>query len=129
MKTRVKVTLAAIAGVVLGAAAVPVVRARQAKEPPGYFIAEVEVTDPIGMKKYGEEIPETLAPFDHHYVVRGGRPQALEGEPPKGIVMIAFDSRAKAKEWYDSPAYRAIIPLRQSAAKTRIYLVEGVVAP
>ena len=126
---RHKVTLAAIAGVLIGAAAAPLVRARQAEDPPGYFIAEVEVTDPAGMKRYGDKVPDTLAPFDHHYVVRGGRPRALEGEPPKGVVVIAFDSVAKAKEWYESPAYRAIIPLRQSASKSRIYLVEGVAAP
>jgi uncharacterized protein (DUF1330 family) len=68
-----------------------------------------------------------LAPFKHKVVVRGGKVQTLEGEPPKGaIVEIAFDSVEKAREWYDSPAYAAIRPLRQHAAKSRIYIVEGV---
>jgi uncharacterized protein (DUF1330 family) len=72
-------------------------------------------------------VSETLAPFNHHYVVRGHNIQALEGEPPKGgIVIIAFDSAEKAREWYDSPAYEAIKPIRQSAAKSRIIIVEGV---
>jgi uncharacterized protein (DUF1330 family) len=53
--------------------------------------------------------------------------QTLEGEPPKGgIVLIAFDSAEKAREWYDSPAYAAIRPIRQSAANSRIFIVEGV---
>jgi uncharacterized protein (DUF1330 family) len=42
-------------------------------------------------------------------------------------VVIAFDSVEKAREWYDSPAYAAIRPIRQSAAKSRIFIVEGVV--
>ena len=72
-------------------------------------------------------MPETLAPFNYHYVILGGNIQGLEGEPPKGgIVMIAFDSVEKAREWYDSPAYAAVRPLRQSAAKSRIFIVEGV---
>ena len=128
MQGRRKIALAAIAGVVLGAAAASVMHARQAKEPPGYVVAEVEVTDPVGMKKYGERVPATLAPFHHRYLVRA-QPQALEGDPPRGIVVIEFDSVAEAKQWYESPAYRAIIPLRESAAKTRLYLVEGIGEP
>ena len=128
MKTNHKLTLAVLAGVSIGIAGAEAIHAQQAKVPPGYFVAEVEVTDPASMKKYGEKVPETLAPFNHHYVVRGGKPQAIEGDPPKGIVVIAFDSAEKAREWYDSPAYQAIKPFRQSAAKARIYIVEGVPA-
>jgi uncharacterized protein (DUF1330 family) len=39
---------------------------------------------------------------------------------------IAFDSAEKAREWYDSPAYAAIRPIRQSAAKSRVFIVEGL---
>jgi uncharacterized protein (DUF1330 family) len=60
-------------------------------------------------------------------IIRNDKVQALEDEPPKGgIVMIAFDSVEKARAWYDSPAYAAIGPLRQSAAKSRIFIVEGL---
>jgi uncharacterized protein (DUF1330 family) len=128
VQARRKIALAAVAGVVIGAAAASVTHARPAQDPPGYVVAEVEVTDPVGMKKYGEKVPATLAPFHYRYLVRA-QPQALEGDPPRGIVVIAFDSVAKAKQWYESPAYSAIIPLRQSAAKTRMYLVEGIAEP
>ena len=126
MKTSGMLALAALAGVSTGAVGARVIHAQEAKVPPAYFIAELEVTDPPTMRKYGEKVPETLAPFNHYYVVRGGKPQALEGEPPKGVVIIAFDSAAKAREWFDSPAYEAIKPIRQSAAKSRIFVVEGV---
>ena len=122
---RQRLSLAA-AGVLIGAAGAPAIRARQrATEAPGYFIAEIEVTDPAAMQRYGERVPDTLASFYHRYVVRGGKPQGLEGEPPRGVVVIAFDSVARAREWYESPAYQALIPLRQSASKGRIFLVEG----
>ena len=68
-----------------------------------------------------------MAPFSHQYLVLRHKIQALEGEPPKGgVVVIAFDSAEKAQEWYDSPAYAAIRPTRQSAAKSRIFIVEGI---
>ena len=93
------------------------------------MIAEVEVTDPVALKKYSEKAPQIVASYNGHYVVRGGNPQSLEGDPPKGfIVVIGFDSAEKAREWYDSPEYSAIKPLRQSATKSRLILVEGVAA-
>ena len=127
MKTNHKLALAVLAGAVIGVASASGIHAQQAKVPPGYVIAEVEVTDPITMQKYGEKVPETLAPFEHRYVIRSSKIQGLEGEPPKGgIVVIAFDSAEKARAWYDSPAYAAIRPIRQSAAKSRIFIVEGI---
>ena len=126
MKTNHKLALAVLSGIAMGVAGVTAIHAQQVKTPPGYVIAEVDVTDASSMKKYGEKVPETMAPFNHHYVVRGGKPQALEGDQPKSIVMIAFDSVEQAHAWYDSPAYQAIKPIRQSAAKSRIYIVEGV---
>ena len=127
MKTNYKLALAVLAGVSIGIAAARATRAQQVSTPPGYVIAEVDVTDPNTMKKYVEKIPDTLAPFNHRYLVRGHNIQALEGEPPKGgVVIIAFDSADKAREWYDSPAYQAIKPIRQTSAKSRIFIVEGV---
>ena len=114
-----------LAGFLIDLAGVTI-RAQQAKSPPGYVVAEIEVTDLATMQKYGEKVPETLAPFNHHYVVRSSKIQPLEGEPPKGLVVIAFDSAEKAREWYDSPAYQAIKPIRQRAANSRIFIVEGL---
>lgn len=127
MKTNYKLALAVLAGLSIGIAGDKAIHAQQVNKPPGYVIAEVEVTDPAGMQKYGAKVPETMAPFNHRYLVRSNKIQALEGEPPKGgVVVIAFDSAEKAREWYDSPAYAAIRPIRQSAAKSRIFVVEGI---
>jgi uncharacterized protein (DUF1330 family) len=127
MKTNYKLALAVLAGLSIGIAGNKAIHAQQVNTPPGYVIAEVEVTDPAGMQKYGAKVPETMAPFNHRYLVRGNKIQALEGEPPRGgVVVIAFDSAEKAREWYDSPAYAAIRPIRQSAAKSRIFIVEGI---
>jgi uncharacterized protein (DUF1330 family) len=96
------------------------------KPAPGYVIAEVDVTDPEAFKKYAEKVPTTVAAADGHYLVRGGKIQAVEGEAPKRLVVIAFESAEKAHAWEYSPAYQAIKPIRQSAAKSRIFIVEGI---
>jgi uncharacterized protein (DUF1330 family) len=128
MKTNHKLALAVLSGIAMGVAGVTAIHAQQIKTQPGYVIAEVDVTDAAAMKKYGEKVADTMAPFNHHFVVRGGKPEALEGDQPKSIVMIAFDSVEQAHAWYDSPAYQEIKPIRQSAAKSRIFIVEGVAA-
>jgi len=93
---------------------------------PAYFVAEFEVSDPKGLQPYRERVESTFKPFGGRFLVRGGPVKALEGDAVKGrIVVIAFDSMSKAQAWYDSPAYRAIRPIRQRSAATRAYIVEG----
>ena len=127
MKTNLTLALAALIGVSIGVGGARAIHAQQVKTPPAYVIAEVEVTDSTTLKKYGEKAPQIVASFNGHYVVRGGKTQALEGEPPKGyIVVIAFDNIEKAREWYNSPAYSAIRPFRQNATKSRVFIAEGL---
>jgi uncharacterized protein (DUF1330 family) len=127
VKINGKIAIAVLTGMLIGVVGTIAIRAQQTKTAPGYVVAEGEVHDLEAIKKYAAKAPETLAPFNHHYVVRSSNIQALEGDPPKGgIVIIAFDSVEKAREWYDSPAYSAIRPIRQAAATSRIYIVEGL---
>jgi uncharacterized protein (DUF1330 family) len=127
MKTSSRVVFATMVGLSIGAIGGIAIRGQQVRTPHGYVIAEAEVTDPEALQKYGEKIAETLAPFNHRYVASTSKIQALEGDPPKSrVVVIEFDSVQKAREWYDSRAYAAIRPIRQRAAKSRIFIVEGV---
>jgi uncharacterized protein (DUF1330 family) len=134
LKTNHKVTLAALAGVSIGVAAAQANHAQQAKAPPAYVIAEVEkdptkIEDPAAARKYAEEAPKSIAAFDGQYVIRGGKMQTVEGEAPKGyIVVIGFESVEKARGWYYSRAYEAIKPIRQNSTKSRILIVEGISA-
>ena len=128
MNRKGDLALAVLAGISIGAASVMVVHSQEAKTPPAYLVAETEVTDRAAFQKYAEKVPETLAPFrgSFHYVVRGGKTQALEGQPPKSVVVLAFDSTEKASAWYNSPAYAAIKPIRQGASTSRLFIAEGL---
>lgn len=92
---------------------------------PGYVIVEVEVTDPAAFREYGAKVGATLAAHGGRLIVRG-KANAKEGAIPAGnIVVIEFPSLAAAETWYHSAAYKEIIPLRQRAANTRLFIVEG----
>jgi hypothetical protein len=62
MKANHKLAVVLLAGVSIGVAAAMAIQAQQVKTPTGYVVAEVEVTDPATMQKYGEKVPKTLAP-------------------------------------------------------------------
>jgi len=130
VKSNYRLFIGVVAGVLVGAVGNNAVHSQQVKTPPVYVISEADaVTDATGIKEYGAKVRETLAPFNGHYhfIVRGGKTESLDGDaPPKGIVVIAFDSSEQAHAWYNSPAYEAIRPIRQAATKGRMFIVEGV---
>jgi uncharacterized protein (DUF1330 family) len=125
MKTHYTVAVALLAGIGVGAVAVNGLHA-QAK-PPVYVIAEVQVTDADTWKQYLAAPPGTLAPYKTRTLARAN-PVALDNStPPAGsLVIIAFNNMEDVKAFWNSPAYQAIIPLREKSAMTRIYAVEGV---
>ena len=130
MRVNCRFVLVLLTGLLIGVSGARLIHAQPTKTPPAYVIAEVEVTDPTTLQKYGEKAPQIVASFNGHYVVRGGKTVTLEGEAPKGyVVVIGFDSLEKARAWYDSPDYVAIRPFRQSSTKSRIFIAEGVAQP
>jgi quinol monooxygenase YgiN/uncharacterized protein (DUF1330 family) len=92
---------------------------------PAYYIAEFELTDLEGIKPYSAAVESTFTPFGGRYVVRGGKVSSLEGAPAKRVIMIAFPSIEQAQAWYDSPAYRAILPIRHKSANSRVFIMDG----
>jgi uncharacterized protein (DUF1330 family) len=98
-----------------------------ASEAKAYAIAEINVTDPVSYKQYLSAVTPVVARFGGKYIVRAGTVVPLEGDAPTGrFVVIEFPSLAVARRFESSPEYRAIAPLRQKAARTRLFLVEGV---
>jgi len=94
---------------------------------PAYVFVEIDVHDPTLYEDYKKLTPGSLVPFGGKFVVRGGKAETLEGDwQPKRIVVLEFPSAAKAKEWWDSDAYRHARGIRQRASHTRMIVVEGV---
>ncbi len=115
-------SLGGIALLVIGYAA----GAADAPVPKGYIVAEVNVTDAEGMKPYAAATTPIITKYGGHYIVRGGKSASLEGSAPAPrIAVIEFPSFAAAQAYYSSPDYSAIKAIRQKAATSRLFLVEG----
>jgi len=126
MKTHYVVALSAAAGIAVGAVAVRTLHA-QAK-PPGYIIAEIDVSDPDGYAKdFLPKAGKALTDGGAKFIVRGGKPIAIDGAPPPSrIVITRFDSQEQGKAAYTSPAYMDARKIGDKYAKFRIYAVEGI---
>jgi uncharacterized protein (DUF1330 family) len=90
-----------------------------------YVVNEIWVNDLETFQTYSVQVPPTLAPFGGRYVARSGPTETLEGEPPARIVILEFPDRAAALAWRSSPAYRAILPIRDATSTSRVYVVDG----
>jgi uncharacterized protein (DUF1330 family) len=126
MNVRSRLIAVALGSALLGAAGGSFLRAQTAV-PPAYLIAEVQVTDPDGWKQYLAALPGTMAPFHEKTLARSPAVALDASTPPSGAVAIlAFNSMDDLKAWWNSPAYQAIIPLREKSAKTRVYAIQGL---
>jgi len=88
------------------------------------ILGNVKMGPPV--VEYLERIDATLAPYDGHFVVHGGEQTLLEGANPGPLVVIEFPDLDRARAWYASPAYQAILPLRTENSSSTVVLAEGV---
>jgi uncharacterized protein (DUF1330 family) len=116
--------LSMLAGAAVGGAVVQGLHAQT--KPPAYFFAEIDVTDPGAYQTYVQRNTPVVKEHGGRFLARGGKTVAMDGDPPKRIVIIAWENEDKAREWYTSAAYKEIMPIRDKAAKFRGFIVEGV---
>lgn len=92
-----------------------------------YMIFDIDVSDPDGYKEYAQLAPATVAKYGGRYLIRGGPSETLEGDwHAKRLVILKFESAAKAKAWLNSPEYAPARKLRHRYAKSNTILVEGI---
>jgi len=135
MKQYLGLGLAMLAGSVLGAAAVTGLNA-QVKAPSVYLVTEIDVTNPEAYgKEFAPKAQATIKAAGGRLVAIGGaggaggagaKPvAAIEGTPPKRIVIQGWDSIDQVKSWYKSADYRAALKIGSQYATFRRYAVQA----
>lgn len=79
--------------------------------------------------KYLETIDATLQPFGGRFAVHAADPEIREGTFDARFILIEFATLDDIRAWYDSPEYRAIIPLRADHSNSVVFFVDGIVGP
>jgi uncharacterized protein (DUF1330 family) len=98
---------------------------------PAYFVALVEIHDPAGFQPYHEQFQATLTPFGGRLVSFGAAivpMEGMDGSTARAAIVV-FPSLQAGRDWFESPAYQQIAPLRRRSARTRGFFVEGLPVP
>ena len=83
-----------------------------------YLIGHITVKDAEKWAEYRGRVPATLAPWGAELVCRGKRLCILSGEHVHtDSVVIRFPDADAVTSWFNSPAYQALVPLREQAAE------------
>ena len=91
-----------------------------------YVVVQEIINDQKMFDAYRKEVFATLAEFGGLIIVRGGQLTVVEGEwPYERTVIIEFPSRVAAQNWYKSPAYEKILPLRLKSCICNLVIVDG----
>jgi uncharacterized protein (DUF1330 family) len=92
-----------------------------------YIVVQVDVHDPVAYEEYRKGVLATLAPYDGKFLVRGGKWETIEGDwNPGRFVILEFPTVERAKEWYSSPEYAAILGIRLANSDSKMIVVQGV---
>ncbi len=108
---------------------------RQSGSPPaaaatkGYWIGNVDVTDPEGYKAYMAPTRSRSANSARRFLVRAGTREVTEGKVRSRTVVLEFPSYDAALACYRSPGYQAAKKLRDGKADVDLVIVEGYDGP
>lgn len=89
----------------------------EANQNEALVIGHITVRDTARWAEYRSRVPATLAPWGAELVFRGRLFEVFGGDHGHtDTVVIRFPSVEASRNWFHSPAYQALIPLRQQAA-------------
>ena len=94
---------------------------------PAYVILDIKVADPQVYEEYKKLSPAAVAAYGGKFLARGGKVETLEGDwAPQRLVVLEFESAARAKQWLESPEYSQAKKMRHLAATTQMIVIDGV---
>jgi uncharacterized protein (DUF1330 family) len=98
--------------------------------PKGYVILTVNINDQDAFQGYVEKATGTIMAQGGSAAVVDDAVEVIEGEWPWGrTVVLEFESVDKAREWYNSPEYQAVVGERHAAADANAVIVSGFEMP
>jgi uncharacterized protein (DUF1330 family) len=124
VKTHFTVALSMLVGVAVGAVAIEGLHAQSM--PKAYVVTEVEVINQEAQNAYLPKVGEVIKSTGGTFLARGGKIVALEGEAPKRVTIVAYDSLEKAQASRNSPAWTALSAERNKAIKAKSFMTEGL---
>lgn len=91
-----------------------------------YLVVDARAKIPGQMDEYRQLAQQAVEKFGGRYLIRGARCEILEGEwCPERLVVVEFPDAQHARDFYDSPEYRAAREARAGVSDFQMLLVNG----
>ena len=94
----------------------------------GYIILDAEIIEPGAFVEFAERIVGVVDAYGGKYLVRGGgAAEVITGDfVPHRVVIIEFESAARAREFINSPEYDELSDIRLRSFVSNEFIVKGV---
>ena len=94
---------------------------------PVYAVAQGRIEKPDQLAQYVARALPTISAHGGRVVAFDETPEVVEGtiDYPRTVI-VEFATREAFRAWYDSPEYRAILPLRFDAAPGTLIVAQGL---
>lgn len=92
-----------------------------------YLLIKATITDREKFSQYTQAVPGIIADYGGHYVVIERSPVFLEGiKDCESVVMSKWPTKEAAQAFWNSAAYRQVVPLREGTGEFQVMLLNGL---
>lgn len=91
-----------------------------------YVIAQSKIENRELLDQYVAKVVPTIESHQGRVIAFDEKPEVIEGtvEHPRTVI-LEFQSMAAFQEWYDSPEYQEILPLRLNSTRGTLIVAKG----
>lgn len=94
--------------------------------PKGYVVANIRVKDQEKFQQFSGLAGPVIKRYGGKVLARGPDADRLEGDVGGVVIMIEFESKEAANEFYYSDEYQAAKAVREACSDTDFMIIEGV---
>jgi uncharacterized protein (DUF1330 family) len=104
---------------------------RSQTKPPAYLIGQIDVSNPDGYaKEYLPKAREIIKAHGGRLIASGGAASgakvvAVDGEPPKRVIIYMYPSIEALQAWRNDPAYVEVRHVGEKYATYHTFAIEG----
>ncbi len=94
---------------------------------PAFVFANIQsVSNPARFAEYQGLAGPTVVQYGGKFLAGGTKIEIADGDwSPVGVMAAEFESLAKAKEWYNSPEYQAVVARRLESTVGGVIFVDA----
>ena len=94
--------------------------------PKGYLVANIRVQDTEKFQSFSGMAGPVIQKFGGKILAKGPGADRHEGDVDGVVMMIEFESKSQAENFYFSDEYQAAKAVRDECSETDLMIIEGI---